>query len=48
VVSSVLAGRLGAAISNLVVGSLIDVSCEIPVMLIAAMALGKNSETYCT
>lgn len=37
---AVLFGRLGAMVSNLVFGELLDVNCSIPVFLVAAVLLG--------
>ncbi|XP_034242656.1 solute carrier family 22 member 11-like isoform X2 [Thrips palmi] len=39
VCSAILAGRVGAAVSNLVLGSLLDISCEVPIFLIAGTVI---------
>lgn len=37
----ILTGRLGAMVSNLVFGHLIDVSCSTPIFLVAGVCIGK-------
>lgn len=39
VCSAILAGRVGAAVSNLVLGSLLDISCEVPIFLISGTVI---------
>ncbi|XP_026289661.1 synaptic vesicle glycoprotein 2C-like [Frankliniella occidentalis] len=39
VCSALLAGRVGAAVSNLVLGSLLDISCEVPIFLISGTVI---------
>lgn len=43
VCTSTLAGRLGAVVSNLVLGFLLDKSCEIPIIVIVIVLMGKSS-----
>lgn len=37
----VMSGRLGAMLSNLVLGHLLDVSCFVPILLCAVIILRK-------
>ncbi|KAE8747091.1 hypothetical protein FOCC_FOCC006230 [Frankliniella occidentalis] len=39
VCSAVFAGRVSAAVSNIVMGSLLDISCEVPIFLISGSAI---------
>lgn len=38
---SVCFGRIGAIVSNLIFGMLLDISCDIPIFLVASLVLRK-------
>ena len=40
---TLVAARLGAILGNLVFGLLLDVTCAVPILLVAALLMGTNT-----
>lgn len=40
---TLVAARLGAILGNLVFGLLLDVTCAVPILLVAALLMGMNN-----
>lgn len=41
VCTAIFTGRVGAVLSNLTLGYMLDISCEVPIFLMGSVLLGK-------